>query len=148
MSFDLITHPDAQSPSRRRMIKKLGIAGVAGAALASRGLKAAIEPSLTDVLQFALNIEYLEAEFYTLATTGKSIDLMGIPIDGQGTSGPTRGGSMVNFANNLVFTEEAALALAADERAHVLLLRAALQQAGVTPVAGNQPERAWLELRE
>ena len=35
-----------------------------------------------DILNFALNLEYLEAEFYTYATTGKSITSFGIATKG------------------------------------------------------------------
>jgi len=36
-----------------------------------------------DILNFALNLEYLEAEFYTYATTGKSISSFGIGAKGR-----------------------------------------------------------------
>ena len=46
-----------------------------------------------DILNFALNLEYLEAEFYTYATTGKSITSFGIGTKGRaGGSNPTTGG--------------------------------------------------------
>ena len=35
-----------------------------------------------DILNFALNLEYLEAEFYTYATTGKSITTFGVGTKG------------------------------------------------------------------
>jgi len=125
----------AESPNRRGLLKKLGIAG---AAVAAGGMKLAADPAsptVVDVLQFALNLEYLEAEFYTVATMGKTIDQVGIGIDGDGTPGPTTGGNAVNFANNLVFTQNVAAEIGQDERAHVTLLRGALNAAGYMPIA-------------
>src|SRR6476646_5121593 len=49
-----------------------------------------------DVLNFALNLEYLEAEFYTYATTGKSITSFGVGIKGRAAgANPADGGNTV-----------------------------------------------------
>ncbi len=127
-----------ESPNRRSLLKTLGIAtSAAGAVLATSGKLHAQSASLTvvDVLQFALNLEYLEAEFYTVATMGQTIDQAGIGITGSGNAGPTTGGNQVNFSNNLVFTGQVATEIGQDERAHVKLLRDALSAAGVMPIA-------------
>src|SRR4051794_13552972 len=90
----------AESPNRRSLLRTLGIAaGATGVALvAGRTLQAqSADLTVVDVLQFALNLEYLEAEFYTLATLGKTIDQVGIGIDGSGSPGATTGGRQVNF---------------------------------------------------
>jgi hypothetical protein len=85
-------------------------------------------PSDADILNFALNLEYLEAEFYLRAVTG-----MGLPAADTGTSpGATTGGAQVNFTDPAI--KAYAMEIAADEMAHVLFLRAALTAAGATPV--------------
>src|SRR5258705_9584850 len=67
-----------------------------------------------DILNFALNLEYLEAEFYTYATTGKSITSFGIGTKGRAsgsnptTGGTSVGGSKVNFPDNQAFTRDVA----------------------------------------
>jgi hypothetical protein len=122
------------SPNRRRFLKSVGTATATLCATTLVGTSAAHaeEVSETDILNFALNLEYLEAEFYTYATTGKSITNFGIGIDGRANNenppagGTTTGGSQVNFVNDEVFSREIAEEIAADERAHVALIRAAL----------------------
>jgi len=120
------------------MLKKLGIASAAtGAVLATGGFKASADPSSpspVDILQFALNLEYLEAEFYSIATTGKYIDQLGIGTSGSGTYGATTGGNKVTFDYFLNYAY-VAYEIGEDERAHVTLLRSALSSAGVTPIA-------------
>jgi len=133
-SKDMIAGILAESPNRRSLLKKLGIATAAVAG----GMKMSADPAsptVVDVLQFALNLEYLEAEFYTVATMGKTIDQVGIGISGDGTPGATTGGNSVNFANNLLFTQNVAMEIGEDERAHVTLIRGALQNANIVPVA-------------
>jgi hypothetical protein len=88
-----------------------------------------------DILNFALNLEYLEAEFYTYATTGKSITTFGIGTKGKAsgsnpaTGGTTVGGKQVSFSDDEVFVRDLATQIGADERAHVVLLRGALGSA-------------------
>lgn len=126
----------AEASNRRSFVRKLGLASAAGAAVVA-GTGKGLAQGITDaeILNFALNLEYLEAEFYTVATTGKTIDKFGVGIDGTGMTGMTTGGKQVTLQNNLVFTYDIALQIADDERAHVKLIRAALEAHGVTPVA-------------
>lgn len=125
------------SSNRRKLLRTLGIATAAVTAGGSRMFADPSSPTVVDILQFALNLEYLEAEFYTVATAGVTIDQApyNIAISGQGNAGAATGGSKVNFLNNFVFTGAVAAEIGADERAHVVLLRTALEGAGVTPIA-------------
>jgi hypothetical protein len=138
---NLIADVAAEAPNRRSLLRKIGMATAAvSAGVATGGLKMKADPSsptVVDVLQFALNLEYLEAEFYTYATTGHGIDAppYNIGVTGSGMQGLTTGGKKVNFSNNLVFTAAVADQIGQDERAHVALLRGALEKAGITPVA-------------
>lgn len=139
MTNKMISEVVGESPNRRSLLKKIGIASAAvGAAAVTGGVKLNAQsslPSAVDILQFALNLEYLESEFYTYATTGKGIDAMGVGIDGSGNPGMTTGGSKVNFSNNLIFSGAIAMQIRDDEIAHVNLIRGALKAAGVQPVA-------------
>lgn len=120
--------------SRRKMLSFGGaaLAGLmfSGSALAQTTTTAA--PTDADILNFALNLEYLEAEFYTLAATGMTIDQLSTPIgiDGAGTQGTvtTKPGGptacKVPFKNALV--QSYATEVAQEERNHVAFLRGAL----------------------
>ena len=60
---------------------------------------AGFTPTDIEVLQFALNLEYLDAEFYSYAGTGKSLEDNGVTVsDGIGKVGPTTGGYKVPFS--------------------------------------------------
>ncbi len=79
-------------------------------------------PSDAAILNFALNLEYLEAEFYLCAVTGMGLaDNM---TGGQGDHGDVLGGRAVPFATGKL--RKMAEEIAADERAHVAFLREAL----------------------
>jgi hypothetical protein len=123
---------------RRRFLQKLGMAGAGAVAAMPVVFAQTTAPAITDVdvLQFALNLEYLEAEFYTYATTGAGIDQQGsgsIAVTGSGTAGATTGGASPFLFNSPI--KAAAQELAFDEQAHVRLLRAAITAMGGTPVA-------------
>jgi hypothetical protein len=90
--------------------------------------KADLDPA---ILTFALNLEYLEAEYYLRATPGGGIDAFIV-----GAGGPASGSvsikenAKVSFASS--FFEEVATEIAHDELNHVRFFRKAL---GATAVA-------------
>ena len=127
---------------RRGFVKGMGMAGlgVAGAAVLGGRAFAQSAPTPTpltdiDILNFALNLEYLEAEFYTVATFGETILSAGV-ITADEQSGSTTGGHVVpNFAaSDLAYIAEA---LRTDEQAHVAVLRQALGSAAIPKPAIN-----------
>jgi hypothetical protein len=144
---------------RRNLLKGAGLAGLgfAGAGLLAgrlgmiEKLSGAIPgfriPSVhaqsiddADILNFALNLEYLEAEFYTVATTGKTIEKLGIGVNGTGNSGPTTGGAHVALEIGSAFPRRlhaVALEIAYNEQRHVQLLRSALGSYAVAKPAIN-----------
>lgn len=122
------------STNRRSLLKKLAVAGAAVSATQLR--LDAQPPTASDVVQFALNLEYLEAEFYSIAVSGQNLAQKGVPIDGIGNSGPTTTSfGKVNFGNNLVLSFGSAEDIMDDEIAHVKTLRAALSANGIMPIA-------------
>lgn len=112
----------------RRSAILLGGAAFAGLALGSRAMGQSSAPTDNDILNFALNLEFLEAQFYTLATTGMTLDQAGISTkSGSGTAGGTvtiKASSKVNFSTPSLqqFASEVAL----DEQNHVKFLQSAL----------------------
>ncbi len=85
------------------------------------------QPTDGDILNFALNLEYLEAQFYSFAAFGEGLpaNLLG----GAGTQGPVTGGRRVTFTDPVV--RQYAVEIAQDERAHVAFIRQALGNSAV-----------------
>jgi hypothetical protein len=142
---DLIDRSAENPADRRRFMKAatvagLGVvgAGVVGAAAAPSALAAdtaADATAISDgaILNFALNLEYLEAEFYSNAVHGH-----GLPDSltyGTGRRGPVEGGHAVPFQSQAI--KQFATEIAGDEYEHVAFLRTALGRAAVARPAIN-----------
>ena len=145
----LIAEVFARQAERRQERRKfLKFAGATGAALAGTAMLASCggggsgEPQQTtttpaatigdsDILNFALNLEYLEAQFYTFAVTGAGLPAS--QLTGTGTQGTVTGGRQVTFKDPVV--QAYAREIAGDEAAHVAFLRTALGSAAVAQPA-------------
>jgi len=131
MDTTLTTQSADSGAFNRRTAMLVGGAALAGMALGRRAMAQTVTDS--DILNFALNLEYLEAQFYTLATTGKTIDQLGIGItSGGGAAGGTvtvKANAAVPFTTPLL--QQYANEVAADEQNHVKFLRTALGSSAV-----------------
>lgn len=110
---------------RRQFLRGFGAAAAGATATAAMmGVAATTPAQAADIdvaiLQFALNLEYLEAEFYLKAATGTGMG--GVNVGPN--PGPVVGGRQVTFTSSLIgaYAQE----IAQEERKHVLFLRAAL----------------------
>ncbi len=136
MVADLIERSAENDRDRRNFLRAAGLGGMAlagSAALVAAAPSSARADGVSDaaVLNFALNLEYLEAQFYSYAVHG-----CGLPASqthGKGPMGGVTGGHRVPFRSASVrrYAEE----IAGDETAHVAFLRAALGSAKVSQPA-------------
>ncbi|MDH7975020.1 ferritin-like domain-containing protein [Sphingomonas sp. AR_OL41] len=111
----------------RGALKAAAFVGAGSGFLYADATAAQTAPTDADVLNFALNLEYLEAQFYNVAVFGT-----GLPANqqtGTGTQGSATGGRKVTFTDPLV--AQYAKEIAQDEVAHVAFLRTALGTAAV-----------------
>ena len=114
---------------RRAFMKAAGFGGVlaAFAGAMTEGAQAQQADVDTAILNFALNLEYLEGEYYNRGVYG-----LGLPPEltsGIGQQGGVRGGSKVAFQNPVVL--DAMAEVANDEKNHVIFIRSALGRAAV-----------------
>jgi len=90
----------------------------------------------TDVFAFALNLEYLEAQFFSQAAFGKGLDATltaGATTDV--TVGTVTGGRQVSFTDAVV--QQYAREIATDEKGHVTFLRTQLGTSVIAQPAIN-----------
>lgn len=123
--------------SRRNFLAGLGCTAGAAAAVAVSGCGGSSSKSTTppsnptptitdaDILNFALNLEYLEAEFYLRAATGTGLS----STDAGSSAGAVTGGTQVTFKTPAI--QQYAMEIANDELAHVRFLRKALGNSAV-----------------
>lgn len=126
--------------SSRRAMLAVGGAALASLAFAPKASAATITDA--DILNFALNLEYLEAQYYNLAVYGVTIDQLPTPIP-TGVNGGGRGGTVTlkpNFTKVPFSTATPqataignyATETASDEGKHVLFLQSALGTSAVS----------------
>lgn len=134
-SVDKINALYQKGVSRRNFLVGAGAAGAASVLAGCGDNSPAMMTTTTtattytdvDILNFALNLEYLEASFYLYAATGSG--LPSASMTGTGTQGTVSGGAQISgltSAQQNILNE-----IAFDELSHVNFLRAALGSSAV-----------------
>ena len=132
-----------EASNRRSFLRKASLASMAGAvapALVPLFTPTPVEAAPTPspeldpaILNFALNLEYVEAQFYLYATTGSGLsDNNGTTAGGDGTDGGSviiKDNPKVPFQNDTVAA--LAMEIAQDEATHVAFLQKTLGAASV-----------------
>ncbi|WP_026616788.1 ferritin-like domain-containing protein [Ensifer aridi] len=113
----------------RRRVLQFGFGAVLASTTGFPAVSRADEPADMqdeDIFQFALNLEYMEAEYYLRGTTGKGID----DSDAGAEPGPVTGGKQVSFDTPAIgeFMRE----VAENELAHVRFYRKTLGDQAVS----------------
>ena len=127
LSFDRTV----QQISRRGFMSTILAASAAAVTLSSTRRAVAqttAAPSIVDVLNFALNLEYLEANFYLYVSTGAGLTSAqngsGVAVEGAPPMLPLDAGTMAVVK-----------ALAQDEVNHIADLQSAITTLGGTPIS-------------
>jgi hypothetical protein len=127
---------DSHEPSeellggRRGFFRALGLATALGGGLSLLGSESAsaqTAPTDQDVFNFALNLEYLEANFYSIAVLGETLPAS--LQSGTGTPGAVTGGRAVTFTDPVL--AQLAREITLNERTHVQFIRSQLGSAAI-----------------
>ena len=125
----------ARKTSRRKALRNFGLGALGLASVGTLARFGSTADAATvlpldrqdlDILNFLLNLEYLEAEYYSYATTGAGFEAQGVGVSGQGTPGPViiKANPQVPFVSPDI--QQYANEIATNEVEHVHYLRTIL----------------------
>ncbi len=125
-------NPAGDGTDSKRMLGRMGLSALAMGAISAVGTKTAQAATAAtyadaDILNFALNLEYLEAEYYLRAVTGSGLTSSMTGVSSNQVIAPST--TLVPFQNTAIAYW--AQRIANDELTHVNFLRLGLGSAAV-----------------